>query len=175
MLSQVQEEAAIANNVADHRLRRWNAAVQERNVANDQLAARTRQRDELVDQLAAMTLQRDQAVHAAEGWYHQRENDRVRALEYQAYLNDRLEQEMIENHRLHNIIDPIPVPIPVYPVIEPQVIVADDDGMDADGPGVAAPAPQAPADGDDDEEEEESEPVSDGEDGAVYYPDSDNE
>jgi len=45
----------------------------------------------------------------------------------------------VEIHRLNNLLHPIPRPAPVYPEVGPQVIVADDDGMEVDGPAAVAP------------------------------------
>ena len=38
----------------------------------------------------------------------------------------------MEIHHLNNLLHPIPRPAPVYPEVGPQVIVADDDGMEVD-------------------------------------------
>jgi hypothetical protein len=63
----------------------------------------------------------------------------MHAAERENYLNDHIEEGLIEIHRLNNERDPIPHPAPVYPDLGPQVIVVDDDGMEVDGPGVVAP------------------------------------
>ena len=64
-----------------------------------------------------------------------------------------IEELQIDVHRLNNQPNPIPHPIPVYPVVGgPQVIFADDDGMELDANVIIVP---------EDEEEEELDPVED--------------
>jgi hypothetical protein len=95
-----------------------------------------------------------------QGWIR----DRIHATERENYLNDRIEEGLIEIHHLNNERDPIPHPTLVYPDLGPQVIVVDDNGMEVDGPGVAAPImPEVEEDKD-----EELEPVSH-EDGEVIF------
>jgi len=57
----------------------------------------------------------------------------------------------------------------VYLEVGPQVIVADDDGMEVDGPATAAPFLH------EDVEDEDLEPVSDKEGEAIFDADSDDE
>jgi len=57
----------------------------------------------------------------------------------------------------------------VYPEVGPQVIVADDDGMEVDGPAAAAPPLH------EDVEDEELEPVSNEDGEAIFDVDSDDE
>jgi len=57
----------------------------------------------------------------------------------------------------------------LYPDVGPQVIVADDDGMEVDGPAAAAPPLH------EDVEDEELEPVSDEDGEAIFDADSDDE
>jgi len=57
----------------------------------------------------------------------------------------------------------------VYPEVGPQVIVADDDGMEVDGPATAASFLH------EDVEDEELEPVSDEDGEAIFDADSDDE
>ena len=54
-------------------------------------------------------------------------------------MQDQIEAGLVEIHLLNNLLHPIPHPAPVYLEVRPQVIVADDDGMEVDGPAVAAP------------------------------------
>jgi len=54
--------------------------------------------------------------------------------------------------------------VPVYPYVGPQVIVADDDGMEVEGPAAAAPPLH-----------EELEPVSNEDGEAIFDADSDDE
>ena len=75
----------------------------------------------------------------------------------------------MEIHRLNNLLHPIPCPVPVYPEVGPQVIVADDDGMEVDGPAAAAPPLH------EDVEDEELEPVSDEDGEAIFDANSDDE
>jgi len=87
---------------------------------------------------------------------------RIQSLERENYLQDQIEAGRVEIHRLHNLLHPIPRPVPVYPEVGPQVIVADYDGMEVDGPAAAAPPLHV------DVEDEELEPVSD-EDGEAIF------
>jgi len=75
----------------------------------------------------------------------------------------------VEIHHLKNLLHPIPHSVPVYLEVEPQVIVADDDGMEVDGPAAAAPPLH------EDMEDEELEPVSDKDGEAILDADSDDE
>jgi hypothetical protein len=67
-----------------------------------------------------------------QGWIR----DRVHAAERENYLNDRIEEGLVEIHRLNNERDPIPHSTPIYLDLGPQVIVANDDSMEVDGPGL---------------------------------------
>ena len=75
----------------------------------------------------------------------------------------------MEIHCVNNLRHPIPHPVLVYPQVGPQVIVADDDGMEVDGPATAAPPLH------EDVEDEELEPVSDEDGEAIFDADSDDE
>ena len=75
----------------------------------------------------------------------------------------------MEIHHLNNLLHPIPHPVPVCPEVGPQMIVADDDGMEVDGPAAAAPPLHV------DMEDEELEPVSDKDGEAIFDADSDDE
>ena len=75
----------------------------------------------------------------------------------------------MEIHRLNNLLHPIPRPAPVYLDVAPQVIVADDDGLEVDGQAVVAPLLH------EDVEDEELEPVSDEDGEAIFNADSDDE
>jgi hypothetical protein len=89
-----------------------------------------------------VTRHRDSALKLVEerhqGWIR----DCIHAAERENYLNERIKEGLIEIHRLNNERDPIPHLALVYLDLGPQVIVADDDGMEVDGPGVAAPVCQ---------------------------------
>jgi len=94
---------------------------------------------------------------------------RIQSLERENYLQDQIEASLVEIHLLNSLLHPIPRPVPVYLEVGPQVIVADDDGMEVDGPVVAAPPlPE-------DVEDEELEPVSDEDGEAIFNADSDDE
>jgi hypothetical protein len=67
------------------------------------------------------------------------------------------------------LLDPIPQPIPAYPDLGLQVIVANDDGMEAGDPVAAAPAKM------EEDEDEELEPVSDEDGEATFDGDSDSD
>jgi len=94
---------------------------------------------------------------------------RVQSLERENYLQDQIEAGLVEIHRLNNLLHPIPCPVPVYPDVGLQVIVADDDGMEVDGPAAAAPPLH------EDMEDEELEPISDEDGEAIFDADSDDE
>jgi len=94
---------------------------------------------------------------------------RIQSLERENYLQDQIEAGLVEIHRLNNLLHPITHPAPVYPEVGPQVIVADDDGMEVDGPTAAAPPLH------EDVEDEELEPVSDEDGEAIFDADSDDE
>ena len=90
-----------------------------------------------------------------------RENDLLR----------QIEELQIDVHRLNNQLNPIPHPIPVYPMVGgPQVIFADDDddGMKIDANVVAVPEAA-------EEEEEELDPVEDEDGEGVIDADTDEE
>jgi hypothetical protein len=93
-----------------------------------------------------------------------------RALEMQDYLNARIEEGLVEIHRLNNERDPIPHLEPIYPDLGPQVIIAEDDGMKVDGPRVPAPAEAA-----EDDEDEEVEPISNEDGDAIFDASSDDD
>jgi len=94
---------------------------------------------------------------------------RVQSLERENYLQDQIEAGLVEIHHLNNLLHPIPCPILVYPEVGPQVIVANDDGMEVDGPAAAAPPLHK------DVEDEELEPVSDKDGEAIFEAGSDDE
>jgi len=79
----------------------------------------------------------------------------VHSAEQENYLQDQIEAGLVEIHHLNNLLHPIPRPLPIYLEVGPQVIVADDDGMEVDGPAATAPPLH------EDVEDEELEPVSD--------------
>jgi hypothetical protein len=115
-----------------------------------------------------VTCHRDATLELAEerrqGWIR----DCIHAAEQENYLNECIEEGLIEIHRLNNKRDPIPHPAPVYPDLGSQVIVADDDGMEVDGPGVPTPVMLEV----EEDEDEELEPVSDEDGEAIFDVDS---
>jgi len=81
-----------------------------------------------------------------------------------------IEEPQVDVHRLNKQINLIPHPIPVYPMVGgPQVIIADDDGMDLDANVVAVP------EANEDEEEEELNPVKDEDGEGVIDADTDED
>ena len=81
-----------------------------------------------------------------------------------------IEELQIDVHRLNNQLNPIPHPIPVYPMVGgPQVIFADDDGMELDANVIAVPEAK------EDEEEEELDPIEDEDGEGVIDADTDEE
>jgi len=75
----------------------------------------------------------------------------------------------VEIHRLNNLLHPIPHPAPVYLDVGPQLIVANDDGVEVDGQAAAAPLLH------EDVEDDELEPFSDEDGEAIFNANSDNE
>jgi hypothetical protein len=122
----------------------------------------TMERDEVVQELGCVTRHRDAALELAEERCQAWIQDHINAMEMQNYLNDRIEEGLVEIHRLNNERNPIPHPSPVYPDLGPQVIVAEDDGMEVDGPRVPAPAEV------EEDEDEELKPIND-EDGEPIF------
>ena len=91
-------------------------------------------------------------------WAEIRENELFR----------QIEELQIDVHHLNNQLNLIPHPIPVYPVVGgPQVIFADDDGMDLDANVIIVPEAE------EDEEEEELDPIEDEDGEGVIDADAD--
>jgi len=98
-----------------------------------------RERETVQEHLVQVTRERDTALHVSENRRRAWEMHRIQSLEWENYLQDQIEPDLVEIHRLNNLLHPIPRPAPVYPEVGPQVIVPDDDGMEVDGLAVAAP------------------------------------
>ena len=116
-----------------------------------------------------ITRETDTALRVSENRRRAWEMHRIQSLEWENYLQDQIEAGLVEIHRLNNLLHPIPRPVPVYPELVPQVIVADDVGMEVDGPAATAPPLY------EDVEDEELEPVSDEDREAFFDADSDDE
>jgi len=116
-----------------------------------------------------ITRERDTALRVSENRRQALEMHRIQSLERENYLQDQIEAGLVEIHHLNNLLHPIPHPAPVYLEVGPQVIVADDDGMEVDGPAAAAPPLH------EDMEDEELESVSDEDGEAIIDADSDDE
>jgi hypothetical protein len=129
----------------------------------------TIERDEAIQELDRVTRHRDAALDLVEERRQARIQDHINAMEMQNYLNDRIEEGLVEIHRLNNERNPIPHPPPINLDLGPQVIVAEDDGMEVDGPGVTAPAEV------EEDEDEEVELVSDEDGEAVFDADFDDD
>jgi len=115
-----------------------------------------RERDANHEQIMQLTHERDDALYLAQTRDNARIMTGIRAEIRENELLHQIEELQIDVHRLNNQINPIPHPIPVYPMVGgPQVIIADDDGMDLDANVVAVP------EADKEEEEEELNPVKD--------------
>jgi len=113
--------------------------------------------------------ERDTALRVSENRRRAWEMHRIQSLEQENYLQDQIEAGLVEIHRLNNVLHPILRPALVYSEVGPQVIVADDDGMEVDGPAAVAPPLH------EDVEDEELEPVSDEDGEAIFDVDSDDE
>ena len=97
------------------------------NHKQDQMSQLARERETLQERLVQITRERDTALRVSENRRRAWEMHRVQSLERANYLPDQIEAGLVEIHRLNNLLHPIPRPIPVYPEVGPQVIVADDD------------------------------------------------
>jgi hypothetical protein len=81
-------------------------------------------------------------------------------------LLHQIEELHIDVHCLNNLANPIPHPIPAYPNLGPQVILADDEGMKVDTNAAAVL---------EEEEAKEIEPIEDDDGEGVYDADTDEE
>jgi len=93
-----------------------------------------REKETVQERLVQITRERDTALQVSENRRRAWEMHRIHSAEREKYLQDQIEAGLVEIHRLNNLLHPIPHPVPVYPEVGPQVIVADDDGMEVDGP-----------------------------------------
>ena len=128
-----------------------------------------REKETVQERLVKITHERDTALCVLENRRRAWEMHRIQSLERENSLQDQIEAGLVEIHRLNNVLHPIPRPVPVYPKVGPQVIVADDDGMEVDGPA-AATTPLH-----EDMEDEELELVSDEDGEAIFDADLDDE
>ena len=80
-----------------------------------------------------ITRERDTALRVSEKRRRAWKLHRVHLAEQENYLQNQIEAGLVEIHHLNNLLHPIPRPALVYPKVGPQVIVADDDGMEVDG------------------------------------------
>jgi len=128
-----------------------------------------REREIVQERLVQITRERDTALRVLENRRQAWEMHRIQSLERENYLQDQIEAGLVEIHRVTNLLHPIARPVPVYPEVGPQVIVADDDGMEVDGPAAAAPPLH------EDVEDEELELVSDEDGEAIFDADSGDE
>ena len=114
-----------------------------------------------------LTHEQDDAIHLAQTRNHARVMAEIQAEIRENELLRQIEELQIDVHRLNNQINLIPHPIPVYPVVGgPQVIFADDDGMDLDANVIAVPKAK---------EEEELDPIKDEDGEGVINADTDED
>jgi len=144
-------------------------AIRERDHKQDQMSQLAREKETVQERLVQITRERDTALRVSENRRQAWEMHRIQSLEWENYLPNQVEAGLVEIHRLNNLLHPIPRPVPVYLEVGPQVIMADDDGMEVDGSAMAAPPL------DEDVEDEELEPVSDEDGEAIFDADSDDE
>jgi len=128
-----------------------------------------RERETVQERLVQVTRENDTAFCVSENRRRAWEMHQIQSLERENYLQDQIEAGLVEIHHLNNLLHPIPRPVHVYPEVGPQVLVADDDGMEVDGPAAAAPPLH------EDVVDEELEPVSDEDGEAIFDADSDDE
>jgi len=91
-----------------------------------------REKETVQERLVQITRERDTALRVLENKRRAWEMHRVQSVERENYLQDQIEAGLVQIRRLNNLLHPIPRPVPVYPEVGPQVIVADDDGMEVD-------------------------------------------
>ena len=92
-----------------------------------------RERDANHDQIMQLTHEQDDAICLAQTRNHARVMVEIRAEIKENELLRQIEELQIDVHHLNNQINLIPHPILVYPMVGgPQVIFADDDGMEID-------------------------------------------
>jgi len=144
-------------------------AIRERDHKQDQMSQLAREKETVQERLVQITRERDTALRVSENRRREWEMQRIQSLERENYLLDQIEAGLVEIHRLNNLLHPIPRLEPVYPEVGPQVIVANDDGMEVDGPAAAAPPLH------EDGEDEELEPISDKDGDVIFDADSDGE
>ena len=114
-----------------------------------------------------LTHEWDEALRLAQIRDNARIMTGIRAEIRENELLHQIEELQIDVHRLNNQLNPIPHPIPVYPVVGgPQVIFTDDDGMELDANVIILP---------EDEEEEELDPVEDEDGEGVIDADTDED
>ena len=118
-----------------------------------------------------LTHERDDALRLAQTRDNARIMIGIRAEIRENELLCQIKELQIDVHRLNNQPNPIPHPIPVYPMVGgPQVIFADDDGMDLDANVIAVPEAE-----EEEEEEEELDPVEDEDGEGVIDVDTDED
>ena len=147
---QAQLEVEEIRGIANYCLQQWGQAARERDELHNQLMNLTIERDEAVQELDYVTRHIDAALELAEERRQAWIQDHINAMEMQDYLNDRIEEGLVEIHRLNNDRNPIPHPPPVYPDLGPQVIEADEEEDEQMNVNAAEPANE--------EEEEEDDP-----------------
>jgi hypothetical protein len=165
-LAMTRQEFEESKEIANYCLQQWGQVARERDALHDQLMNLTIEQDEAVQELDRVTRYRDAALELAKARRQARIQDHIHVMEMQNYLN---EEGLVEIHHLNNERNPIPHPPPVYPDLGPQVIVAEDDGMEVDGPRVPAPVEV------EEDEDEEFEPVSDKDGEAIFDANSEDD
>jgi len=169
LLEQAQKDRNDWEDIAEYRRQQWVKAIREIDHKQDQMSQLARERETVQVRLVQVTRERDTALCVSENRHRAWEMHRIQSLERENYLQDQIEVGLVEINHLNNLLHSIPRPVPVYPEVGPQVIVAVDDGMEVDGPAAAAPPLH------EDVEDEELEPVSDEDGEAIFDADSDEE
>ena len=132
-----------------------------------QFVRAVRERDVNHDQIMQLTRDKDDAIRLVQTRNNARIMAEIRAKVRENELLRQIEELQIDVHHLNNQINPIPHPIPVYPMVGgPQVIFADDHGMDLDANVIAVPEAK---------EEEELDPVEDEDGEGVINADTDED
>jgi len=152
----------------EYRRQQWVKATRERDHKQVQMSQLAKE-ETVQERLVQITRERDTALRVSKNRHRAWEMHRIQSAERENYLQDQIEASLVEIHHLNNLLHPIPRPVLVYPEVGPQVIVADDDGMEVDGPAAATPPLH------EDVEDEELEPVSDEDGEAIFDADSSDE
>ena len=133
LLEQAQKDHNDQEDIAEYYRQQQVKATRERDHKQVQMSQLSREKDALQEHLVQVTRERDTALRASKNRRQAWEMHHVHSTEWENYLQDQIKAGLVEIDHLNNLLHPIPRPAPVYPNVAPQVIVADNDGMEVDG------------------------------------------